>query len=150
MKKIQLTQEKEAIVDDEDYEWLNSYKWFAHWDGYNFYACRNVKISGSKQRQTKISMHRVIMNPGDNMEVDHINHNGLDNQKENLRIVTHRQNLQNMEKIGSSKYPGVSWIKRDKKYQAKAQINGKNKHLGYFDSELEAFKVYKKAINGGI
>jgi hypothetical protein len=86
MKEIRLTQEKVTLVDDEDYEYLNQFKWYAHLnpDG-KFYAMRmKPEIKGT--RRGVINMHRVIMKCDNGVCVDHINRNSLDNQKCNLRI----------------------------------------------------------------
>lgn len=98
MKTISLTQGKAAIVDDEDYDWLNQVKWYTKVtsDGYKIYAARFKRIDG---RPTTIYMHRAIM--GGNLdepeipqgyEVDHDNDDGLDNRRENLKIVTKSEN----------------------------------------------------------
>lgn len=79
--------------------------------------------------------------------VDHINGNGTDNRRENLRVVTHAQNLMNRPgwRKSSSKYKGVTFYKRDHKWQAKICPSGKTMHLGYFDQELDAAKAYNAA-----
>tara|TARA_R110000803_G_scaffold97328_1_gene165491 strand:- start:22 stop:504 length:483 start_codon:yes stop_codon:yes gene_type:complete len=78
-------------------------------------------------------------------QIDHININPLDNRIENLRVVNISQNLRNQKKQDncSSIYKGVSWFKRSKKWKATISINGKRKHLGYYDTEEEAYEVYK-------
>jgi transcription initiation factor TFIID subunit TAF12 len=82
------------------------------------------------------------------MVVDHINGNGLDNRKENLRFVTRRQNMQNRHIItNSSKYPGVSWHDSNQKWQARIRIGDKEKYLGVFATEKAAFTAYKEAVN---
>ena len=103
-------------------------------------------------------LHRIIYkyfnedwdindNPRKN-QIDHININSLDNRIENLRVVNHSQNNRNKNKQPncSSKYIGVSWHNRGNKWEARIRINGKSKHLGYFDNEEEAAEVYKKKI----
>ena len=79
-------------------------------------------------------------------EIDHINGNGLDNRKSNLRFVTPRQNLQNMHTKRYSKYPGVTWHKINHRWMAQIKINGRPIYLGYFNNEYEAYLAYKKAI----
>ena len=81
-------------------------------------------------------------------QIDHINHIKDDNRIENLRIVNRSQNCQNKpkQKNRSSIYKGISWFKRDKKWQAHIQLNGKRKNLGYFDDEIEAVKTLNKFI----
>lgn len=142
MKKIPLTKGKFAIVDDEDYEWLNKYKWQADKIGNTYYAVRVVSQRGDRQ---KIYMHRCIMGAIRGQEIDHRNGNGLDNKKNNLRFCTRKQNLQNQKPHnGSSKYKGVSWFKWEAggKWRAKIQINYKTIHLGLFNDETDAAKAY--------
>ena len=145
MKKIPLTRGKFALVDDEDYEWLNQWKWFYHNQGY---AVRNQWNPVTK-KSTKISMHREIMKPSKGMIVHHINHNGLDNQRCNLRVCTaawHNQNSR-PSKHNSSKYKGVSWDKRRKKWKAYITHKGKRINLGCYIDEEDAARAYdKKAI----
>lgn len=138
MKEILLTQGKVALVDDEDYEELNKFKWYANELRKTHYAMRHMKGS----HKTIILMHRVIMNCPNGMFIDHIDHNGLNNQKSNLRIVTNRQNIQNHNIIKSSKYVGVSLDKYSKKWIASIRINKKTKYIGGFDNELDAHKAY--------
>jgi hypothetical protein len=145
MKEIILTQGQVALVDDEDYEYLNQFKWQAFWSkkAHTFYAHRPI-YKGNKR--TKILMHRQILNVPDGLQVDHINHKTLDNQKYNLRIVTCRQNNQNHSRNVSSIYPGVSWNKKLKKWQANAVFNGKKHSLGMYLIEIEAFNAYRKFL----
>ena len=144
MREIPLTQGKYALVDDEDYGRLKGYKWFARKDKNAFYASRkSPRVNG---RQTMIQMHHeVIGQPQKGFETDHRDNNGLNNQRSNLRHVTRRQNQQN-RKYGSSKYPGVSWIKTRRKWLAQITINGINKNLGGFKTELLAFNAYRQAV----
>jgi hypothetical protein len=101
MKEIKLTQGKVAMVDDEDFEFLNQWKWNAHkchnWKGDNYYSERGIHQRGRKPEIIIISMHRLIMGVerNDKRKVDHINHNTLDNRKENLRVCTNQQNSWN-------------------------------------------------------
>jgi len=94
-------------------------------------------------------MHREVIHPPDHLFVDHINHNGLDNRKANIRPATHSQN--NFNRIIStrgdlsSKYKGVAWNKSKKKWQARIGIYGKRKHIGHFKDEIQAAKAYDKA-----
>ena len=143
MKQIPLTQGKIALVDDEDYSDLMRFKWFAFKKGNSFYVRRNSPMV--QGRQSAILMHRVIINPSDDLEIDHINGDGLDNRKENLRIVTHRQNCQNRHEVKTSRYPGVHWNKMKKKWHSLIQVNGIRKHLGYFKDELDAATTYRVA-----
>ena len=88
-------------------------------------------------------MHRIIMEAETGQEVDHINGDKLDNRKDNLRFCTHQQNMVNWNnKRGKSKYRGVSWCKRDKKWKAQIQSHSKNRLIGRFREEEEAAKAY--------
>ena len=146
IRKIPLTQGKFAIVDDEDYDWMNNYKWHAIKNRNTYYAVRNPKQQ--KRGQSLIRMHRIIigLKTGDGKITDHINGNGLDNRRCNLRICTHTQNLHNRHvSLGLSKYKGVSWHKQNKKWRADICCNGKPIYLGGFDNEINAAISYDKA-----
>jgi len=147
-RRIPLTQGKYAIVDPEDYERLNKYKWYASKGGSTFYAVRSAWDGINKKKRT-IKMHREIINPPHPLVVDHINRNGLDNRKTNLRPATKSQNCINKpcikQKGAHSKYHGVTWQKSIKKWQAQIRINGIQTIIGYFDDEIEAAKAYDKA-----
>lgn len=140
---IPLTQGKFAIVDNEDFERLNQYKWHIYRKAGKFLrgACRF-----DNKTKTAILMHREIMKAPPNMQVDHINHNVFDNRKTNLRLCTNSQNAQNQRpKIGySSKYKGVAWYKRRKKWRALIEHNHHSIFLGLFDNEIAAAKAYDK------
>lgn len=148
VKEISLTQEQVALVDDEDFKWLNQYKWYANWcnSTESFYA---IRMDSSRKA---IRMARLIMNCPRNKLVDHKNHNTLDNQKHNLRICTQNENLQNARNYinSSSKYKGVSWCKGNKKWRARIELRDifdqrYGKHLGYFKDEIDAAKAYNEA-----
>lgn len=132
MKEIQLLNGRMAIVDDEDYEMLIKHRWS---------FCK----TGYAMRAT--TMHREIMNGPMGMSVDHINGNGLDNRKENLRICTHSQNRKN-QKISTgytSPYKGVSRLTGSKKWRTVIMVNYKSVHIGVFDDEEDAAYAYNKA-----
>jgi hypothetical protein len=141
MREIPLTQGKIALVDDDDFEELNKYKWCARVREHTSYAERKE----SKTRKI-IRMHREVLKYiPDGMFTDHIDGNGLNNQKYNLRIVTTRQNAQNRHQIKTSKYPGVVWHSRDKKWYARIIVDGKQNSLGYYDLEDDAANAYNIA-----
>jgi hypothetical protein len=139
-KLIPLTQGKFAIVDAADYEWLNQYKWHVVRHENTCYA--ETQIEGKS-----VKMHRLKTRAPGGLFVDHINHNGLDNRRSNLRLCTNQENIFNRRprKGQSSKYKGVYWYKRTKRYAAAIRANGKKYSLGYFDDEVEAAKAYDKA-----
>lgn len=145
MREIQLTQGKVALVDDEDFEYFNQWKWHAIKSGNTFYAYRNQKIN---DRYEQIKMHRLILGITDSIVLaDHRDLNGLNNQKYNLRIATKAQNNANRRaaKNGVSKYLGVNWLPDRKKWKAEIRKDGKNKHLGRFKNEIDAAMAYNKA-----
>ncbi len=151
-KKIQITDSKVALVDDEDFEHVNQFKWKLQKKGRHrniFYAIRfdYEKTSPGNYNLEAIFMHRFILNPPKGTDVDHINGDGLDNRRSNLRVVTHRQNLQNRHVKKTSKYPGVYWHKRDRKWCSQIYVNGEKKHLGNFKNEERAFRAYKNAVH---
>lgn len=136
---IPLTQGLYALVDGKDYDWLMQRKWWAVKGGRSYYAVRQV----GEKRKT-IWMHREILNTPQGSFTDHINHNGLDNRKQNLRICTHSQNLRNqkLQQERTSKYKGVSWQKNCTMWVAFIGYKGKKIYLGAFDNEIEAAKKY--------
>jgi len=138
-KLIPLTRGKFTTVDDEDFDMLNKFKWYCQKGRNTFYAKR-------KPEKNDIFIHHILMNPGSGY-IDHIDGNGLNNQKSNLRIVSKRQNAQNLHIIKTSKYPGVHWHKGNLKWQAGIRINGKLNHLGIFESEKDAGDAYIFASN---
>lgn len=143
MKKIPLTRGYEAIVDDVDYPSVSQYKWHAVPKGPGLiYAVR-------ESMHKKIYLHRDIMKLENSGQiVDHINHNCLDNRRENLRIVTPTQNQQNARrhKAGTSKYKGVYWNKQLGKWEAKIRTpSGKRVRLGSYEKEEAAADAYNKA-----
>ena len=136
-KLIPLTQGRFAIVDAEDYEWLNQHKWHICKSHRSIYAGRN-----SKRRL--IRMHRVLLNAPPGRIVDHRDGNGLNNRKHNLRLCTHQENNYNKRPyLGTtSRFKGVFWHKRENKYSAGIRKNGKRYYLGCYHDEIEAAVVY--------
>lgn len=143
MKRIQLTQGKVALVDDEDFEELNKYKWCVRKYRKTFYVCRSDgKICN---KRVFLRMHRVIINTSEEMQIDHIDGDGMNNQKYNLRICTASQNCMNRKKRvdNTSGYKGVS--KSGERWRAIIWVNRKQIHLGYFINKLDAYKEYCEA-----
>ena len=143
-KRISLTQGKFAIVDNDDFEWLSQWKWRYLPSGNTGYAIRSTRKNGER---TTIYMHRLVIDASKEQETDHINDNGLDNQRSNLRTCTRNQNAANAKKRrGShSKYKGVYWFSLRQKWLSTITVNGQRRHLGCFDLESEAARAYDKA-----
>ena len=141
-RRIKLAKDKFAIVDVEDYLKLSEYDW---------HLCENKSKNSYAFRQENgrfIKMHRVIMNAPAGVVVDHKYGDGLDNRKVNLRIATIAQNQYNRRKISrktTSKYKGVHYRKKSKKYYAAIGHKGKKTHLGCFGNEIDAAKAYDEA-----
>ncbi len=138
---------KEVLVDDEDYEQLNQFKWSLSKCGLTFYAVRRVK---KIKNIPLIKMHRDIMKSTDINELcDHIDHNGLNNQKCNLRKCNKKENNRNRTSRGYSKYLGVSLhiqkYNNEIYWRARIKFDKKAKHLGLFNTQEEAALAYDAA-----
>lgn len=157
MKKIVINSPKhgvkEVLVDDEDYDDLSEHKWHISKGRICFYAFTNIKLGGCKYWH--VGMHRVIMKLGimdSKIEVDHRDFNGLNNQKNNLRKCTRRQNSMNMRGHGTSKYLGVCKLTKKNPnadytyWMASIKIDGRQKTIGVFEftkeGEVLAAKSY--------
>jgi len=152
VKEIPLKAGLVVIIDDDDFEYLSQFKWYAHHSHRSWYAERKIHNNGIT---TNIQMHRLILKlPPKYPLVDHINHNGLDNRKENLRTCDNFQNMRHSRITcarkyhKTSKYKGVSYYnetRRKKKWCARIYVDGKDINLGYYINEIEAALVYDKA-----
>jgi len=148
MKKIKLTQGKFALVDDGDYQWLNQWKW--HYSGGR--AVRIIWIGkGHKNRKANtILMHRLINKTPHNFDTDHIDRNPLNNQKNNLRTLTHSQNLHNRpkQKNNRSGFKDIFFDKQTGKWRVQICINGKKISFGRFtDIKLAVIQRNKKWLS---
>lgn len=131
-------------VDDDDFEFLNKFRWYAGRNhAGNIYAERQEYLRPGFR---KIKMHRLITDAPKGMVVDHINGNGLDNRRENLRVCTLAENSQNRARIrkksSDSKYKGVSFVSY---YGARIKVDGKMINLGHFKTPEEAARAYDEA-----
>jgi len=149
MKQIALTQGQVALVDDEDFERLNQYKWCAHFqpnraNGGSFNAVRNGKVDG---KFFTVLMHREIVNAPNNKQVDHKDRDSLNNQKSNLRLADHSQNGMNrgLHKNNSSGYKGVYFRKDRDRFMARIKKNGRVISLGCYQTAAEAAHKYNEA-----
>ena len=141
MAKILLGNGMYAVVDDGDYESLLRHKWTALKTSKRgkFYAVTKVK-------SRLIYMHRMLLGDGSYL-ADHINGDGLDNRRKNLRRSTKSQNAWNSKKKScgtTSKYKGVGWVAKDKAFQARIRTPKGRISLGYFVNELDAAMAYNK------
>lgn len=142
MKKIPLPRNKFAIVNDEDYDNLIRYKWHTHNRGY---VRRNERKNGKYYRN--ILMSRVIAGAKEGEQVDHINHDTLDNRRCNLRIASPSENQGNKLKLknNTSGFKGVSWHKASNRWSAHIGFRGKQYHLGVFYDKKKAAQAYNKS-----
>lgn len=133
-----------AQVGDEDYDYLMQWNWYAHKLGNTHYAIRGIR---KNKKHCLILMHRVLLNPKYKERVDHKDHDGLNNQRSNLRIATPSQNAANRKpnKNGYSKYLGVCFDKQTKKWRVFIRKNYKKINLGRFSNEIEAALAYDAA-----
>jgi hypothetical protein len=134
VREIELTRGFVALVDDEDFGALSGQKWTA-----------SVRPGRIYAQTRSVLMHRLILgNPAG--DVDHRNGNGLDNRRANLRVASRSLNNANSRgRAGTSRFKGVSWCRRDNRWQAGIQQNGQRKALGRFDTEVDAALAYDEA-----
>jgi hypothetical protein len=147
MQKISLTQGQNAVVDDQDYEWLMQWKWCAQKSLRSFGAVWYATRLSPRPIRVKISMHREIARRANfplSKQYDHRDGDGLHNWRDNIRPATTQQNAGNRRKIFgcSSRYKGVCWNKHVKKWMAFIQDNHKTTYLGYFIYEVDAAIAY--------
>lgn len=140
MKLIPITRGKFMKVDDEDFEFATKYKYQFTTHGY---AIRSKHLYSKNKKEKKIAcfFHRELLNAPKGMQVDHINHDKLDNRKCNLRICTRSQNNMNRKNEDTK---GISWYKNRKLWVSYIKLNGKRFHLGYFKNKIDALKAYNK------
>lgn len=137
-KQIPLSQGKFATVDDADYDWLAKNKWTYDAKGYAYRKASNVTVF----------MHRVVLNAPASAVVDHVNGDGLDNRRDNLRIVTVAQNNYNQrprKHPKTSQYKGVSYFKEVNRWQAHIKKGNERPYLGLYESEIDAARAYNAA-----
>lgn len=146
MKEIELTQGKVALVDDRDYVALSRWTWFAHKDPKGCWYAGRTDRTG---KQRTVHMHRQLLGIEvvGTMRIDHKNGDGLDNQRDNLRTCTHRQNGQNqkLNSANASGYKGVDWKADRKKYRARITVDDTTLELGFFNRVIDAAVAYDQA-----
>lgn len=141
MKEIKLPKGRVALVDDEDYERVNQFRWRATKEFNTLYAVRVIKVNG---RRTTLRMHRFILCLTDRkMQIDHRNGDGLNNQRSNLRSATNQENGRNRVGVNkTSQFKGVCFDKERNKFLATIKVNYKSIHIGRFPSEIDAARAY--------
>lgn len=148
MKKILLSQGRYALVDDEDFEELSRYNW-SYYKNHNVsYAIRRaLRTENMTPTRKTIHMHRVVLGAKEGQQVDHINGNGLDNRRSNLRICTHAENMRNRGKQvnNTSGFKGVVFHNQRNKWQARMRLNGKIHSFGLFTRPEDAHAAYVEA-----
>jgi len=139
-KAIELSQGRVALVDDDIFEEINTYKWYYHYG----YAVRNY---GKYPHRKRLQMHREIIGTPDGFVTDHINGNTLDNRRENLRTCAASGNSRNAGKRidNTSGFKGVSWHKQAARWRAYIALNGHRKSLGLYDTAEDAAHAYDAA-----
>lgn len=149
MKLIPLSGGHVAKVDDQDFDRVSKYNWTAHFKKgtKSFYAERNEYLGGGRDntKSRTVSMHRLIMKAKPGELIDHKDSDTLNNQRNNLRVCTRRQNNTNRKPVAGrvSKFIGVGIQKG--RWRARIRVNLKGIHLGYFSSETDAAIAYNKA-----
>ena len=140
MKEVMLTNGMIALVDDDDYEKVRAYKWGASTTKISRTTYARCKVKGKT-----VYMHRIIITIPPGLYTDHRDLNGLNNQKDNLRVCTHRQNHQNeaIRRNKKSIYKGVHW--HINKWQARISTVGKRISLGHYEKEADAAVAYNNA-----
>ena len=143
MKPIPLTQGQVAWVDDEDFDALSRFRWQASRRAHTWYAERKERAGGSERQ---LLMHRVILAAPGGLQVDHIDGDGLNNTRGNLRLATSTQNHANRQhgKRGASGYRGVS-ASTTGRWRAYIKVHRKGRNLGTFDTPEEAARAYDLA-----
>ncbi len=140
MKKIKLggNNDKYALVDNVDFEWLNQWKW--SYSGR--YACRAFRKDGKTHT---IRMHRLINNTPDGLFTDHINQNKLDNRRSNLRTADRSLNMLNRPRFknNTSGYRGIDYNRAKGKWRFRLQIQKKQQTTHYFATLEDAIEYYK-------
>ena len=136
----------ETIIDKEDLAKIQeiSGTWYASKNKNCSYA---TSSTGKVYKRRQLQLHRWIMDTPEGLQVDHINHDTLDNTRSNLRNVTASENMQNLhtKPLSNSGFRGVAWHKGCGKWRALIWLNGTNAHLGLFDDVKQAAQVAHEA-----
>lgn len=142
-REIPLTQGLVTLVDDEDYDRVMAAgKWYAHRNGRVFYARRNVRLPDG--RQGAVLLHAFLTGFA---VTDHVNRDGLDNRRANLREATHAENVRNARRRSDNQsgFKGVTWHKQCRKWNAQIRTGADRRHLGLFSTPDAAARAYDEA-----
>lgn len=142
MKEVQLTQGYIALVDDEDYERVSKYSWHIHRSHNHKTVYARAYLSKTSTKQTV--MHQFLTGK---LDIDHKDNNGLNNQRNNLRVATRSQQVANAGPRNTNKcgLKGVSWHKQARKWRAVIMVGAKQKYLGCYVDKEEAARAYDTA-----
>jgi len=142
---VPLSKGLESVIDAADVHLIDNKNWHVRVYTRSMYAIRTPLLA--KGKLGIVRMHRVILDAPNGVEVDHVNSDGLDNRRANLRLVTKAQNQHNRRRnaYSDSGFKGVSWHQATGKWQARIQKDGKEKHLGVFDCPKDAQAAYIEA-----
>lgn len=141
---VPLTKGFVAMIDADQSHLVEGHNWCALVTRHEVYAMRSVQ---SKGKRSKVLLHRLVAGTPEGLLTDHINGNGLDNRRANLRISTRTQNNRNLRtnKANTSGVRGVSWSAKLGKWWASITVAGKKKHIGYFSDLTAAAVAYEEA-----
>lgn len=143
---IPLADGRLALVDEADYLRFKDWKWRAIPKRGMWYAVSNPPFAATGGNRKTVYMHRLILDVAPDIEVDHRNHDGLDNQRGNLRPATRQQQMRNTRKRAgcTSRFKGVHWAKHRQKWWARICVDGRMRSLGLFDNEIDAARRYNE------
>jgi hypothetical protein len=143
-REIRLPDGHIALIDEQDWELVAPYPWRAHSNRRlpaGLYVC--ALVPQLRFGYTHIRLHRLITRAVAGVVVDHVNRDGLDNRRQNLRLSTNAHSRLGCD--NTSGYKGVSWHKGTRKWQARASVGGVNRHLGLFKDPWDAAQAYNEA-----
>lgn len=138
---VPLTKGFQAIIDAADAPLIAAFTWSTKLGRHTVYSRRNDQSGG---KQVNVLLHRFLLGAPEGAQVDHINGDGLDNRRANLRLASHAENLRNrrLNANSASGLKGVYWHKSSGRWAAQIQANGQRKRLGFFDTPEAAHAAY--------
>ncbi len=144
MLEVPLSQGKIALIDNADLSLIEGHSWCTQKTRHHWYAITYVGSGHASRR--RLTMHRLLMQSPKGFMIDHIDGNGLNNQRSNLRLATAAQNQSNKRIVsGASRFKGVFSEKRGRPWRAKIKVDGRQFSLGKFDHEADAARAYDRA-----